>query len=188
MDDLNGKQGGSQGMGGKKRASKALLPISTVQTAQALIRLYARLKGEISKAEAGEPVLVPTTAARQHMRRIAGLMPLLGINFDPDAINATKTRIPDGPLDWGDLRTGTLVVLRARGDWMTYREIAEGLLERRTDPVALDVRTMSKFVQKVRESLFFQVKARVVEKELDIEPGASDRPQRFRLSRTLFRR
>ena len=137
-------------MGGKTLRSKALLPIPTVQTAQALVRLYGRLKGELSKASAGEDVLIPVGDVTLHMSRIIGLMPLLGIDFDPEAV---KTRVQIGPLKWGNLRSGTLAVLRHRGDWMTYREIADALLARNRKAKALDVAQMSKFVQKVREAL-----------------------------------
>ncbi len=40
---------------------------------------------------------------------------------------------------------------------MTYREIAEALLARNRKAQTLDVALMSKFVQKVREALFFPV-------------------------------
>lgn len=186
MGDLNDKQGGLH-MGGKTRRSKALLPIPTVQTAQALVRLYGRLKGELSKASAGEDILIPVGDVKLHMSRIIGLMPLLGIDFDPEDVKTVKTRVQVGPLKWGDLRSGTLTVLRHRGDWMTYREIADALLARNRKAATLDVPLMSKFVQKVREALFFQMKAGTVERELEIVPGASDQHQRFRLSQTRFR-
>ena len=67
MGDLNDKQGGLH-MGGKTRRSKALLPIPTVQTAQALVRLYGRLKGELSKAGACEDVLIPVGDVKLYMR------------------------------------------------------------------------------------------------------------------------
>jgi len=68
---------------------------------------------------------------------------------------------------------------------MTYRQIAEALLARRQ--LSLEVARMSKFVQKVREALFFQMKAGAVEREMAISFGVHDQKQRFRLSRTIFR-
>ena len=186
MGNLNDKQGGLH-MGGKTGRSKARLPIPSVQTARALVRLYGRLKGELSKASAGEDVLIPVGDVKLHMSRIIGLMPLLGIDFDPEDVKTVKTRVQVGPLKWGDLRSGTLTVLRHRGDWMTYREIAEALLARNRKAQTLDVALMSKFVQKVREALFFQMKAGSVERELEIGVGVSDQHQRFRLSQTRFR-
>ena len=114
-------------------------------------------------------------------------MPLLGVDFDPDLLKPVRTRVQIGPLDWGDLRSGTLAVLKGHGDWMTYRGIAEALLSRRQKD--LDAPTMAKFVQKVREALFFQMRAGAVERErtIDIKLGDHDQRQRFRLSRTLFR-
>ena len=187
MGDLNDKQGGLQHMGGKTRTSKARLPIPTVQTARALVRLYGRLKGELSKASVGEGVLIPVDDVKLHMSRIIGLMPLLGIDFDPEAVTTVKTRVQVGPLKWGNLRNGTLTILRHRVDWMTYREIADALLARNRKTETLNVALMSKFVQKVREALFFQMKAGTVERELEIAVGVSDQHQRFRLSRTKFR-
>ena len=148
MGDLDDKQGGLRHMGGKTRRSKALLPIPTVQTAQALVRLYGRLKRELSEASAGEDVLIPVSDVNLHMSRIIGLMPLLGIDFDPEAVTTVKTRVQVGPLKWGNLRSGTLTVLRHWGDWMTYRAIADALLARNRKAQALDVALMSKFVQK----------------------------------------
>ncbi len=151
------------------------------------MRLYGRLKGELSKAAAGEDVLIPVGDVKLHMSRIIGLMRLLGIDFDPEVVKTVKTRVHVGPLKWGNLRSGTLTVLRHRGEWMTYREIADALLARNRKAKTLDIALMSKFVQKVREALFFQMKAGTVERELEIGVGVSDQHQRFRLSQTLFR-
>jgi hypothetical protein len=96
VGDLNDKQGGLQHMGGKTRRSKALLLIPTVQTAQALVRLYGRLKGELSKASAGESVLIPVDDVKLHMSRTIGLIPLLGIDFDPGSVKTVKTRVQRG--------------------------------------------------------------------------------------------
>lgn len=150
------------------------------------MRLYGRLKGELRKAATDEEPLITPEVSRKYMRCIEGLMPLLNVDFDPEAIKAVRTRVQIGPLEWGELRTGTLVVLKDNGGWMNAREIAEALLARRR--ALLDQRDMKHFVQKVREALFFQMRAGAVERELDIEPTQGDRIQRYRLSRTLFRR
>jgi hypothetical protein len=150
--------------------------------------MYGRLKGELEKAAAGEEVLIHAGDAKRHMSRIVGLMPLLGVDFEPEAVKTVRTRVQIGPLDWGDLRSGTLTILRAKGDWMSYREIAQALLARNRKQTVLDVRTMSKFVQKVREALFFQTRDGWVERESELETGKNDQKQRFRLSQTRFRR
>ena len=137
-------------MGDTTSRSKALLPVPAVQTARALVRLYGRLKGELSKASAGEEVMIPVGDVDLHMSRIIGLMPLLGIDFDPEAVKTVKTRVQVDPLKWGNLRSGTLTVLRHRGDWMTYREIADALLARNRKSQALDVALMSMFVHRQR--------------------------------------
>lgn len=187
MRNVDKIQGGAQSAAAKKRAPAAKLPIPTLQTARALILMYGRLKGELDKSARGEAVLIHPGDAELHMSRIIGLMPLLGVDFDPTVVKTVRTRIQVGPLDWGNLRTGTLTVLRAHGGWMSYREIAEALLARNRKQQTLDVAGMSRFVQKVRESLFFQTKGGLVERESDIGVGESDLIQRFSLSRTKFR-
>ena len=161
------------------------LPVSTLQLSRGLLRLYGRLKSELRKSEGDEETLLDPEAARRYMKHIEGLMPLLGVDFDPDLLKPLRTRVQIGPLDWGDLRSGSLAILKAHGDWMTYREIAEALLARRQ--VELDVPTLSKFVQKVREALFFQMSVGAVERESAIGLGVHDQKQRFRLSRKMFR-
>ena len=94
------------------------------------MRLYGRLKGDLSKAAAGEEVLIPVGDVKLHMSRIIGLMPLLGIDFDPEVVKTVKTRVQVGPLKWGNLRSGTSTILRHRGNWMTYQEIVDALLAR----------------------------------------------------------
>lgn len=54
--------------------------------------------------------------------------------------------------------------------WMTYRRISDALLARNRKGSSLDVQAMSKFVQKVREALFFRMKAGTVERELIAPP------------------
>lgn len=78
------------------------------------------------------------------MSRIIGLMPLLGIDFDLEAVKTVKTRVQVGPLEWGKLRSGTLTVLRHKGDRRTYREIVDALLARNRKAKALDVTMLSK--------------------------------------------
>lgn len=65
--------------------------------------------------------------------------------------------------------------LKARRDWMTYREVADALLAR--NRANLDVPTKSKFVQKVREAMFFQMKAGAVEREREIDIRLGDQPR-----------
>ena len=59
---------------------------------------------------------------------------------------------------------------------MTYQGIAEALLSRRQKD--LDVPTMAKFVQKVREALFFQMRAGAVERERTIDIKLVNHDQR----------
>lgn len=156
------------------------------QVARGLLQLHCRLRGELAKAGSGEGQLIPVADAKRYMLHIEALMPLLGVDFDPASLPAIRTRQQIGHLDWGELRTGTLKVLRLNGGWMTYREIMETLLAR--NRVTLSDHDKTRFLQKVREALFFQMKAGAVEREQVISLGAHDQIQRFRLSPTLFRR
>ena len=148
------------------------LPVSTLRLSRDMLRLYVRLKGELRKAAGDEETLLDPEAARRYTKHIEGLMPLLGVDFVPDLLKPVRTRVQLGPLDWGNLRSGSLAILKAHGDWMTCREIAEALLARRQ--VVLDVPTLSKSVQKLREALFFQMKVGAVERESAIGLGVHD--------------
>ena len=156
------------------------------QVARGLLQLHCRLRGELAKAGCGEDQLMPVAEAKRYMRHIEALMPLLGVDFDPASLPTIRTRRQIGHLDWGSLRTGTLTVLRLHGGWLTYREIMDAVLAR--NRVTLSESDKPKFLQKVREALFFQMKAGAVEREQVIGLGVHDRIQRFRLSPTMFRR
>lgn len=161
------------------------LGISTTQTARGLLRIYARLKGELTKNTFGEDVMVQPSDALSYMSHIEALMPLLGVNFDARALKPIRTRPHIGPLDYGDLRAGALAQLRATGDWMTYPEIADGILAQ--NRVELTVSQRKHFKQKLREAMHMLKKAGAVEQELDLKLGQNQQLQRWRLSRTLFR-
>lgn len=96
------------------------LSLPTTQAARCLLRLYARLRGELEKANDGEAVLVRRDDAMRAMGHIAALMPILEVDFDPSALKPVRTRIRVGPLKHGELRTSILAALRAGADWMTY--------------------------------------------------------------------
>jgi hypothetical protein len=96
------------------KKNEPLLPgIATQQTARNLIRLYARLKGEVQKATDGEDTFMWANEAKAYMRHISRLMVLLGIDWHPGDIRPVKTRVQSGPLPWSKLRPRILAVLRA---------------------------------------------------------------------------
>ena len=163
------------------------LPISTAQTARGLLRIYSRLKGELVKAQTGEDVMVHSDEAQQVMAHIEALMPFLGVNFDPTALKPVRTRVLVGPLDFGDMRAGVPAQLRVRGDWMTYVELVDPILAQHR--VTLTPSQRKHFLQKLREGAHFLMKAGAVECETAIDDGHRDgrTPQRWRLSRTMFR-
>lgn len=73
-------------MSGRKGKSKASFPIPTLQLARNLIYIYARLKGEIAKADDREEMMIPFVQVKEYMRFIQHLMPLLS-----DCAEAAKT-------------------------------------------------------------------------------------------------
>jgi hypothetical protein len=172
-------------MAAKRTLPRAILPIPTTQTARGLLRIYGRLKGELAKARSGEDVFMEPDEARAYMAHIKGLMPLLGVDFDPKAIRTVRSREQVGPLSHGGMRGGTLAVLKRNGGWMTYREIMQAHLTR--SGAKLNKEEERHFLQKIREALFFLTKDGAVERELNISVGKTDELQRFRLSRKMFR-
>jgi hypothetical protein len=169
------------------RTPSCPLPISPTQTARGLLRIYARLKGELAKAGAGEDVMAQSDEARRVMEHIAGLMPFLGVNFDPIALKPIRTRPHIGPLPFGDVRAGVLAQLRAHGDWMTYVELADAILAQQR--VTLTASQRKHFLQKLREGTHVLTKAGAVERETAIDDGHRDghTQQRLRLSLSMFR-
>jgi hypothetical protein len=64
------------------KKNEPLLPgIATQQTARDLIRLYARLKGEVQKSTDGEDTFMWANKAKVSMRHISRLMVLMGIDL-----------------------------------------------------------------------------------------------------------
>ncbi|MES2784255.1 MAG: hypothetical protein V4684_02245 [Pseudomonadota bacterium] len=166
-------------------AKEPLLPVATTQTARSLIRLYARLKGEVQKAVDGEEALMWPSQAKTYMRYITSLMTLLGVDWDPSLIKPRKTRAKNGPVPWAKLRPGVLAVLRANKGWMTYEEIAVAILKR--EGVTVEGAPMSLFRQRVREGCWFLVRDGLIEKETPSRRPESEKLQRFRLSAKRFR-
>jgi len=187
MDNTVAGAGELEGEAAVSPTSAAAPPFGKkTQVARGLLQLLCRLRGELAKAKCGEDQLMPADEARRYMHHIEALMPLLGVDFDPAALPTIRTRRQIGHLDWGGMRTGTLTVLRLHGGWMTYREIMDALLAR--NRLSLSDSDKARFLQKIREALFFQMKAGAVEREQVIGFGVHDQVQRFRLSTTLFRR
>jgi len=104
-------------MSGVKGKSKASFPIPTRQLARNLIYICARLKGEIAKTDDRRALMIPLAQVKAYMRYIQHLMPLLRVDFDPQAIAPVRSTILSGPLKWGEMRIGILKVLKQHGDW-----------------------------------------------------------------------
>ena len=164
--------------------SKAL-PQPATQAARSLLRLYARLRGELEKAKDGEATLVHADDARRAIHHIASLMPILGVNFEPSALKPVRTHPRVGPLKHGELRAGILAALRASGDWMTYLQMAAAILEKHG--ITLTLSQHRHFLQKLREAVFALGRKGVLEREKALKPLETKELQRWRLSRKLFR-
>lgn len=169
--------------------NKPQLPgIATQQTARNLIRLYARLKGEVQKATDGEDTFMWANEAKAYMRHISRLMVLLGVDWHPGDIRPVKTRVQSGPLPWAKLRPGVLAVLRAnyKKGWVSYEEIAIAILAR--EGVKVDQKDMKLFKQRIREGCWFLVRDGFIEKEYPaMKPTDPEKLQRFKLSSKRFR-
>lgn len=172
-------------MASDERPAPCPLPIATTQTARALLRLYARLKGELAKARRGKETMVPPDEARALMNHIEALVAFLGIPFEPAKLRPIRTSPHIGPLDYGDLRANILAQLRRRGDWMSYREMAAGIVAEHE--LMLSAPQYRHFLQKLREATHILAQAGAVEPEKALRPSEGSTPQRWRLSRKLFR-
>lgn len=162
------------------------LPISTTQTARGLLRIYARLKGELVKQRSGEDLMMKADEATRVMEHIAALMPFLGVNFDPAALRPVRSRLMIGPLDFGELRANILQQLKSSDDWMSYPELADSILAKHS--VELTAGQRKHFLQKLREATHALKRAGAVEREKELAVGDGAELQRWRLSTTLFRR
>ena len=160
-----------------------LLPVPTLQTARALIRLHQRLRGELAKREAGERFLVDTRRTRRTITAIEALMPLLGIDFDASRLRVVRNRKRVGPFRHGHMRSGILAALRESGASLSYREIADALLIKHRKKLPVD--RYRHFLQKIREALYnLKVKGRVQPQLLTgLRDGTSR--QRWRLRSRL---
>jgi hypothetical protein len=128
------------------------LPVPTLQTARALIRLHQRLRGEVAKHKAGERLLVEIKRAKRTMIAIESLMPILGVDFDASLLRVVLNRKRVGPLGHGYMRSGILAALRVSGTAMTYQELADSLLAKHGKTLPVD--RYRHFLQKIREAVY----------------------------------
>lgn len=156
------------------------LPIATAQLARGLIRLHARLRGELLKKSQGQVTFVEPEAATEGMRSIEGVIRLLGVRFDPGAIKPIKTWPKVGPMGYGDLRAEILAALRKHGSWMAYSEMADAIAAKRR--LCLDVHQRRHFLQKLREATHALSSEGAVECEKSLQRGQGQQTQRWRLS------
>jgi hypothetical protein len=56
------------------------------QLSRALLQLHCRLRGELAKARSGEDLLRPVPEVECDMLHVEALMPLLGVDFEPESL------------------------------------------------------------------------------------------------------
>lgn len=152
--------------------------IGTLQTARCLIRLHQRLRGELIKASTvPRQLLVDPDLAKQYMHHIEGLMPLLGVNFEPEKLKPIRTLPHDGPLNHGQLRAEVFKCLRAEGRPLTAKEVARLLRERHS--IRLDADSQARFLQKIREALHALKRKGAAQSLFDYGDGPTTREQQW---------
>ena len=161
------------------------LPISTTQLARGLIRLHARLRGELAKARDDEELLVDGETAAAMLKHLDAVIAFLGVDFAPSAVRPIRTRPKIGPMGYGDLRAEILAALRAKGAWMAYTDIAQAVIAKRS--LNLTPAQRRHFLQKLREATHVLAGQGAVEREHAIRPAEFNAKQRWRLSQRLFR-
>lgn len=166
-------------------ARKCPLPISTRQSARALIRIHCRLRGEVEKAKIGMKPLVSRREARAMMKHIEALLEFLGINFDPSTLRPTWTVPKVGHLEHGGMRRGILDALR-QGNWLTYRDIGKTIVANRR--LQLTPKQFHDFLQKLREAMFVMKQRGIVSFKHKLRFGDYQAIQRVRLSPAMLNR
>lgn len=172
-------------MSAQSKPSSCSLPVATTQLARGLIRLHARLRGELQKAADDEELLVEPEAAWAAMAHAEALIGFLGVHFEPLDIKPVRTRPRAGHLPHGKLRTEILVVLKLSGEWLTYREIAQSIITR--NQLTLEPAQHRHFLQKLREAALALCTKGLLEREAPLQLGDASTLQRMRLSRRMFR-
>jgi hypothetical protein len=156
--------------------------LPTIQAARALIRRYSRYQGELKKAASGERVLVSAAKSKKMLIHLEAILSEMNVKFTPSVLKAIRTRPPNGPLEWGEVRAGILKTLRINGSWLNYSEIADALLADRGIQLHEDPDRYRHFLQKVREAVHILAGRGHVEQELftGLRDGSSR--QRWRLA------
>lgn len=162
------------------KPAKCPLPIATLQLSRALLVLHARLRGELAKARDDEELLVDDATATEALGHIEGLFKFLGIEFVEKDLKPIRTRPKIGPLSFGDLRVEILAALRAATDWLSYRDIADYIIEKHH--LELTASRHAHFLQKLREATHALSVQRAVEREHSLKLGSTTTLQRWRLS------
>lgn len=127
--------------------------LPTIQAARTLIRRYIRYQGEVKKAASGEQVLVSAAKSKKMLVHLAAVLGDMNVKFTPSALKAIRSRPPNGPLEWGQVRAGILKTLRISGKWMNYSQLADALLADHGLRLHHDPDRYQHFLQKVKEAV-----------------------------------
>lgn len=164
------------------------LPYPAVMLERSLLRLYGRLLGEQQKRLDRQPQLLDPDQVERGLSLISELLDYLGTGSDLQVLRPVKTWPKIGPLDFGEMQTEVLAVLRRKGaQWMTVKAIADEIQERHSFELTAEQR--QHFLQKLRESLHRSWNdGGFVEPEKAIAKGSgASVEQRWRLSPAKFR-
>ncbi len=157
--------------------------VGMAQAARTLIHVHQLLRGEQLKHCDNEVVLVAPEDCQRHMANIEAVLALLGVDFDPSKLKPRRARPKIGPLGYGEIRSGALAALKRAGDWQTYNQVTDAILQRHG--IALTPPERKHFLQKLREALHMLKKAGAVVCEHPLALGQNKVEQRWRLS-SLF--
>jgi hypothetical protein len=159
-----------------------MLGLRTTQASRFLIRLHCRLRGELQKHADGQDALVTQAQAARDLATVEAALVVLGTPTDFSALRPVKHWPKVAVLGYGEIRTGVLKALRHNKGWMTYRDLASSILERRgVGPLPRS--EMNHFVQKVREATHILNSRGLVECELaeaELELGVTTQRWRIR--------
>jgi hypothetical protein len=165
-----------------QNAPCGVLPIQNTQLSRGLVRLYQRLKGEAAKGKTrGKPFLTQDQA-KTGMQQVAGLLEIMGVSFDPEALKPVRTRPYTGLLPRGAIRIGVMRAVKAGGGWLSVADIVQRIVsEHRLTLTAKQRRRLHISVKNRAAAL---KKAGLLERE-NSDPAA--RSQRWRMNPDLAR-
>ena len=160
-----------------QNAPCGVLPIQNTQLSRGLVRLYQRLKGEAAKGRPrGKPFLTQDQA-KTGMQQVAGLLEIMGVSFDPDALKPIRTRPYSGLLPRGAIRIGVMRAVKKGGGWLSVADIVQRIVSEHR--LTLTAKQRRRLHMSVKNRAAVLKKAGLLERE-NLDPAA--RSQRWRIN------